>query len=192
MYLSLYCKGSKTVIQGLRVRGSWRENRNCNILSPNLWPSTLCLSRSPDAQPEAQKPTQLGDGFLYCILSATSLDPNSSGPQGPKAWCGFPYYISSITLSDLQLELWFLSWLSYIIVQRPLSRLLDFWNRMLDHHQAEITVMQFTGHSLPVHQSMVVPWEFFYLVPFHQPISVHAISSHNCHQNVSPPSGASP
>ena len=32
---------------------------------------------------------------------------------------------------------------------------------MLDHHQAEITVMQFTGHSLPVHQSMSVPWEFF-------------------------------
>ena len=33
---------------------------------------------------------------------------------------------------------------------------------------------------------------FFYLVPFHQPISAHAISSHNCHQNVSPPSGALP
>ena len=52
--------------------------------------------------------------------------------------------------------------------------------------------MQFTGHSLPVHQSMSVPWEFFYLVPFRQPISAHAISSHNCHQNVSPPSGALP
>ena len=32
----------------------------------------------------------------------------------------------------------------------------------------------------------------FYLVPFHQLISAHAISSHNCHLNVSPPSGASP
>ena len=28
--------------------------------------------------------------------------------------------------------------------------------------------MQFTGHSLPVHQSMSVPWDF-YLVPFRQP-----------------------
>ena len=28
--------------------------------------------------------------------------------------------------------------------------------------------MQFTGHSLPVHQSMSVPWDF-YLVPFFQP-----------------------
>ena len=39
---------------------------------------------------------------------------------------------------------------------------------MFDRHQAEITVMQFTGHSLPVHQSMSVPWDF-YLVPFFQP-----------------------
>ena len=32
---------------------------------------------------------------------------------------------------------------------------------MFNRHQAEITVIQFTGHSLPVHQSMSVPWEFF-------------------------------
>ena len=75
MYLSLYCKGSKRVTQGLRVRGSWRPNINCNILTPNLLPSTLCLSRSPDAQPEALGSTLLGAGFLYCILSASSLDP---------------------------------------------------------------------------------------------------------------------
>ena len=31
---------------------------------------------------------------------------------------------------------------------------------MFDRHQAEITVMQFTGHSLPVHQYMTVPWDF--------------------------------
>ena len=31
---------------------------------------------------------------------------------------------------------------------------------MFDRHQAEMTVMQFTGHSLPVHQSMSVPWDF--------------------------------
>ena len=47
--------------------------------------------------------------------------------------------------------------LSYIIVRRPL----ELWNRMCNRHQVEITVMQFTGHSLPVHQSMSVPWEFF-------------------------------
>ena len=37
--------------------------------------------------------------------------------------------------------------------------------RFLESHvglsSSGITVMQFTGHSLPVHQSMSVPWEFF-------------------------------
>ena len=35
MYLSLYCKGSKRVTQGLRVRGSWRPNRT-EIFRPPL------------------------------------------------------------------------------------------------------------------------------------------------------------
>ena len=97
--------------------------QNWNILTPLLWPSTLCLSRSPDAQPEALGSTLLGAGFLYCILSASSLVPNSSGPQAPSAWCGFPYHNSSITPTPTVIGT--LSWLSYIIVQCPLDRLLD-------------------------------------------------------------------
>ena len=60
-----------------------------------LWPSALCLSCSPDAQPEAQRPTLLGDGFLYCILSASSPDLNSSGLQGPFGlmWLSLPYLV---------------------------------------------------------------------------------------------------
>ena len=30
------CKGFENVIQCLHVRGSWRPNRNCNILAPTL------------------------------------------------------------------------------------------------------------------------------------------------------------
>ena len=77
MYLSLYCKGSKRVTQCLRVRGSCRPKITAIFLPPLLWPSTLCLfSFSRAAQLEAQRHTLLGDGFLYCILSATSLEPN--------------------------------------------------------------------------------------------------------------------
>ena len=176
------------------MRGSWRPNRNCNILTPLLWPSALCLSCSLDAQPEAQRPILLGDGFLYCILSASSLDPNSLGDPSPfgLVWLSLPHLVYNSVLSLTGTHS-LLSWLSYIIVQHPLNRRFDLWNGMIDRHPAEITVIQFTGHCLPVHQSMSVPWEFFfYLVPFHQPISAHAISSHNCHQNVSPPSGVSP
>ena len=71
-------------------------------------------------------------------------------------------HFSSISISNsTATATWLLSWLSYIIVQRTLDRPLDLWNRMFDRHQAEITIMQFTGHSLPVRQSMSVPWEFF-------------------------------
>ena len=51
----------------------------------------------------------------------------------------------------------FLSSPSYIIVQSPTQYL---WNGMFDRHQADVTVMQFTCHSLPVHQSMTVHWDF--------------------------------
>ena len=84
--------------------------------------------------------------------------PNSIGvPEGPfgREWLSLPQLVTP-TGTRTQLP-WLLSWLSYIIVQRPL----DLWNHMFDRHQAEITVMQFTGHSLPVRQSMSVPWEFF-------------------------------
>ena len=42
------------------------------------------------------------------------------------------------------------------------------WNGMFDRHRVEITVMQFTGHSLLVHQSVTVPWDFN-PVPYCQP-----------------------
>ena len=63
---------------------------------PLLWPSTLCLSHSPDVQPEALGSTLLGAGFLYCILSASSLDPNSiRAPEGPfgRVWLSLPHLV---------------------------------------------------------------------------------------------------
>ena len=51
----------------------------------------------------------------------------------------------------------FLSSPSYIIVHSPTQYLCK---GVFDRHQAEITVMQFTGHSLPVYQSLTVPWDF--------------------------------
>ena len=109
--------------------------------------------------------------------------PTHQGPKGPLR--RLLYHNLSSNSSNLQL--WLLSWLSYMIVQRPLNRPLNLWNGMFDHHQAEITVMQFTGHSLPVHHSEVGPSP----CPILSAELTCAISSHNCHWNVSLPSGAS-
>ena len=191
------------------MRGSWRTNRTAIYWPPLLWPSALCLSRSPgllNRRPRAQlsvgwwlsllhlitnwsgpqtpsgvpRAPPAECGFPYPILSPTSLIPNSSdfqlnkGPEGPfgLVWFSLPHLISNFSgpqLTD------FLSSQSYIIVQRPLNRPLNLWNGMFDRHQAEITDMQFRAHSLPVHQSMSVSWDFF-LVPFRQPISAYPIS----------------
>ena len=106
----------------------------------------------------AQRPTLLGDGFLYCILSATSLVPKlhrgSWGP--PQPGVAFPTTSHpSPTLTGTR------TGTSVLTELYNSSTPTRSWNGMIDRHPVEITVMQFRGHSLPVHQSMSVPWEFF-------------------------------
>ena len=71
---------------------------NCNILTPTLMAvSVVSFSFSRAAQPEAQGLSfLLNAGFLYHILSATSLVPNSSGgPEGPFSlvWLSLPHLV---------------------------------------------------------------------------------------------------
>ena len=136
---------------------------------------------------------------LSCSLVLLNRKPRSrsSGSKGPFGlmWLSLPHFIYNPVRSSTQQPPWasnstgtrtqfnWLVELNYIIVRRPL----DLWNRMFNRHQAEITAMQFRGHSLPVHHSVV--YHGNYLIPFHEPISAHAISSPNCHWNVSLPSG---
>ena len=58
--------------------GDW--TKTATYWPPFLWPSALCLSRSPDAQPEARGSSSLlDDGFLYRICHQRAWSPNSSG-----------------------------------------------------------------------------------------------------------------
>ena len=148
--------GFEKVVWGFTVRGSWRPNITEIFWPPKLWPSALCFSRSLGLLNWSPGVHSAG-----CWLSLLHLISNFSGPQtpsgfprAPSARCGFPYHISSN--SPYNSTAWLLSWLSYIIVQRLLDRPRNLWNRMFNHHQVEITVMQFRGHSLPVRQPMRV------------------------------------
>ena len=94
LYRSLYCKGSKRVTQSLRVRGTWRPNINCNILTPTLMAVNVVsfsFSRCSTGGP--------GVHSAGCWLSLLHLISNFSGPQtpsgfprAPSAGCGFPYH----------------------------------------------------------------------------------------------------
>ena len=91
-------QGFEKVVWGFTVGGSWRPN-----ITEIFWPQSYGRQRCvflvlQGCSTGGPLPTLLGDGFLYFILSASSLDPNSSGPQAHSAWCGFPYYILSLTL----------------------------------------------------------------------------------------------
>ena len=116
-----------------------------------------------------------------CLSCSLDAGVHSIGvPEAPSVGCGFPYHTSSLTVLNSPgnctgTQLARQTQLRYIIIQRPHDRPLDLWNRMFNRHQAEITVMQFTGHSLPVHYSVVAPWDL-HLVPYYKPISAHAIS----------------
>ena len=83
---------------------------NCNILTLKLMAVNVvsfsflwCSTGSPG-------PTLLGDGFLYCILSASSLDPNSSGTKWPLRPDVAFLTTSRLSPSDLQLYCQQLYW----------------------------------------------------------------------------------
>ena len=123
-----------------------------HILTLLLWPSHYVFLVLLDAQPEVLGST------AGCWLSLLHLISIFSGPQLIRAsspiglvWLSLPHLVSNSLEVCWQL-LWHPTQLTYIIIQRPHDRPLDLWNRMFNRHQAEITVMQFIGHSPPVHR----------------------------------------
>ena len=154
-YLSLYCKGSKGLLKGLHVRGCWRPNINF-IFWPHCYDRHVvsflfswCWGQLHRAFPRAPS---VGCGLPYHIWSLAAW--NSAGnciggfPSAPSVGCGLPYHISSLTLwesagtpNSTELNN------NSTPTRSPTGSL----NRMFNRHQAEITVMQFRGYSLPVH-----------------------------------------
>ena len=170
------------------MRGSWRPNRTAIYWPPLLWPSALCLSRSPDAQPEARGP--------LCWLSLLHLITNWSGPQTPSGvsrapsagwWLSLPQLVSNS--SDLQLAD-FLSSPSYIIVQSPTHSP----TQSLEWHvwsSSSVNNCHAVQRSLSSGTSVYECIMDFYHVPFHQPNPPTRFLSITGHWNVSLPSGAS-
>ena len=72
-------KGKKGLLKVLLWDGVGDRNRTTTYWPPLLWPSAVCLSRPPNAQPEARGPSfLLSAGFLYHVLPLTHLISNSN------------------------------------------------------------------------------------------------------------------
>ena len=191
MFLSLYCKGSKRVTQGWPVRGSWRPNRNCNILTPTLMAVnvvSLSFSRCSTGGPEAHS-AGWWLSLLHLISNFSDPQTPSGLPRAPSAGCGFPYHISSITPSQTVTGTVLTELYNSSTPTRSPTRSLKshVWSSSSGNNCHAVHRSLSSGAS--VYECTMV---IFYLVPFHQPISAHMVSSHNCYQNVSLPSGASP
>ena len=87
------------VRKGLRKVCVWEgagDQTELKYFDPHSYDRHVVSFSFFDAQPEVQRPTLLGDDFLYCILSASSLDPNSSGLlEGPfgRVWLSLPHLV---------------------------------------------------------------------------------------------------
>ena len=156
------------------MRGSWRPNRSATYWPPLLWPSALCLSRSPDAQPGAWGPSLSGTCSHSRIFSPTGLISKlKRGSQRPLLSGGsFLYHNLSPTSpisysSELQLTD-FLSTASYIIVQSPSqspAQSLEWhvWSSSSGNNCHAVHMSLSCGAS--VYECIIG----FYLVPFRQP-----------------------
>ena len=181
LYLSLYCKGSKRVTQGLRVRGGWRPNRNCNILTPTLMAVNVvsfsfswCSTGGPGAH---------SAGWWLSLLHLISI---FTGPQLIRAPRPFrpdvalptttrpsPSPTLTGTVTSVLTELYNCS----TSTQSPTRSLKSHvWSSSSRNNRHAVHRSLSSGAS--VYECTM---GISYLVPFHQPISAHAISSHNCH-----------
>ena len=183
------CKVSKRVTQSLRVKGSWRPN-----ITEIFWPRSYvrqccvflvlpgCSTGALAFLTTSRLPSQ-----LYSPVSTGSLNPTD---RNSTVLCSIrrPYITFKLPRGDMDTPPQRLPISSDRDVSLPLSLEWPVWSSSCGNNCHPVQRSLSSGAS--VYESIM--GFFFYLVPFHLPISALAISSHECHQNVSLPSGALP
>ena len=99
-------------------------------------------------------PPRSGVAFLPHLVSTVwnSTDNCIGGfSSAPSVGCGLPYHISSLTLWGPLATAWDPNSTELNNNSTPTRSPTGSLNKMFNRHQAEITVMQFRGYSLPVH-----------------------------------------
>ena len=119
-------------------------------------------------------------GWVLAFFTASSLDPNSIGGPEPLR-LSLPHLVynsvRSLTATNLTSVLTEL-YNSSTSTQSPTRSLKSYvWSSSSGNNCRAVHRSLSSGTSV-YECTMGI---FFYLVPFRQPISAHAISSHNCH-----------
>ena len=165
-----------------------RPKKDCNILTSPAPPDiAVCRSRSPELFNRGSVgPASLGHVLIPASSHQLVWSPNSLGVlRAPSAgwWLSLLHLISDF--SDLQLTD-FLSSPSYIIVQSPTQSLeWHVWSSSSRNNCHAVHRSLSSGASVYECTMGFLPCPIFSAKP------AYTISSHNCHRNVSLPSGAS-
>ena len=143
------CKGSKRVTQGLHV--SWRPK-----ITEIFWPQSYGRQRCvflvlQGCSTGALESTLLGAAFPYYN---SSNSPSNSTRLSSFCSIRRPYITFKLPRDNMDTPLRLRNFFRYLAIGMCHFRYL--WNGLCDRHRAEITVMQFRSHSLPVRQSMRV------------------------------------
>ena len=152
------------------------------------------MSCSPDVGVHsigASEDLSVGCGLPYHIWSLVSgiLLATASGfsecPLG-RMWLSLPHLVSPVWISPGNC-FWTPNSTELNNSSTPTRSPTGSLNRMFNRHQAEITVMQFRGHSLPVHHNGA--FTLSHLISLNPPTRSLPITGH---WNVSLPSGVLP
>ena len=156
--LTFICKFRKDCSKFACEREPETEH-NWYILTPKLLPSALCLSRSPWLLNRALAfltTTRLTPPpTILLVLNSTRLCP-ARRTQLTGTQLSSVQFVGLILPSNSHASIWTRLRNSFRYLATGMCHFRFLWNGLCDRHRAEITVIQFRGHSLPVRQSMRV------------------------------------
>ena len=148
------CKVSKRVTQSLRERGSWRPNIT-EIFWPRSYGRQRCVFLVLHGCSTGAR-AFLTTSHLPSAANYTHLSPLARWTQLTGTQLSSVQFVGLILPSNSHAVIWtrLRNFFRYLATGMCHFRFL--WNGLCDRHRAEITVIQFRGHSLPVRQYMRV------------------------------------
>ena len=160
-------------------------------MTTKLWPSALCLSRSPrlrNRSPGVHSggcwlsllqlvPLSLQLYFLSSTLLASLLARRTQLSGTQLSSIRRPYITFKLLRGDIDTPPQLLPISSDRDVSLPLTLEWPVWSSSSGNNCHPVQRSLSSGAS--AYESIM--GFFFYFIPFHQPVSAHAISSHNCH-----------
>ena len=157
-YLTSLFVSFERVVPSLRVRGSWGPN-----ITEIFWPWSYGRQRcvflvlhgcSTGALESAG--CWLSLPHLVYLLNSTRLSPLARWTQLTGTQLSSVQFVGLILPSNSHAVIWTRLHNVFQYLGTGMCHFRFLWNGLCDRHRAEITVIQFRGHSLPVRQSMRV------------------------------------